>query len=152
MNTDKDNTKESQTMEEGQIQVADLGEMIENLQKQTMRDTKSYIASLKEIIKRIKEATPEDRVDYAKALNLCFNGGILSLNGWKAWVGDIDNIAELSLEELQKVYPQVKEHILALLEIDIEITERKLTETAVKVSKSKSQRKDNGKKTTTYVA
>lgn len=126
----------------------DLETLINDLQKQTMGDTRSYINSLKEIQKKINDSKPVDRVDYAKTLNICFNGAIISLNGWKTWTGDIDNLAELSIEDLKEIYPKLKELIVKLLEIDIAITEKKLAETAVKISKSKPHVKSKS----TYVA
>lgn len=131
-------------------QTVDLETLINNLQKQTMGDTRSYINSLKEFIKKINKSEPADRLDYAKILLLCFNSAIISLNGWKTWVGDIDNLAELSIDDLKEVYPKLKELIVKLLEIDIAITEKKLVETAVKINKSKNI-KDKTEKST-YVA
>ena len=129
----------------------DLETLIDNLSKQTMEDTRSYINSLKEIIKKINESEPIDRLDYAKTLNICFNGAIISLNGWKTWIGNIDNLAELSLDDLKEIYPKLKELIVKLLEIDIAITEKKLVETAVKITKSKPRTKNKSEKST-YVA
>lgn len=102
--------------------------------------TAEYIKTINDIIKLIDGEKPQDRLQYMIAMAHCLNGFSLSIKGWTSWINHLDIANNLTMEDFQKIYPIMKEHILALLKLDSDISRQKLVEFTVK-------KQHNGKKT-----
>jgi len=77
------------------------------------------------------------------AMAHCLNGFSLSIKGWTAWINHLDIANNLTMEDFQKIYPIMKEHILVLLKLDSDTSRQKLIEFIVK-------KQHEGKKTSQH--
>jgi len=128
-------------------------EEITSSEPQTVIMTRQYIANLKHVISFLKKQKPEDRLGYANAIAICLNGMILSVGGWNAWLANLQATNNITLEEFKYMYPKIKRIAIEFLEIDINITSKKVKETAKKLKEQKiTIIKHKDKTKTTYVA
>lgn len=122
-----------------------------------LADTEFYIKILSGIIKKVNKAKPKDRMNYALEVARCLNGILISVNGWKNWINNLERLHALDIEDYEEVYPVMRKCTVDLLEMDISITKKKLAEVnkllkEIDKTKGKFNRLKSKKSKSTYVS
>lgn len=115
-----------------------------NAMGQSVLDTEQYVKQLKTYIDVIKDDKPKDRVEFAIAVAHCLNGMSISVKGWASWLNHLDQLNQLKLDELEDIHPKVRKIALEFLQIDVEITQKKLDDakkTVEELKRKKSKQK-----------
>jgi len=115
-----------------------MEELLQQLSMQQQQGKKKWTEEIRKLIERIEKADPKDRLDYAIEFVQIFYALIFSVNGWGQWFGfklsmqgtqgigdDLFGSNRMTLEEYQKVYPELKKFVLEILELDFRISEAK---------------------------
>ncbi|MEX2725445.1 MAG: DUF2153 family protein [Candidatus Freyarchaeota archaeon] len=88
-----------------------------------------WVDETKRLLEMIKNSQkPRDRLEYVGSLaglNLIL---ARSVNGWDEWLRNPQIMNMLKEEELQQVYEKFKPIVISFLELDIWITEKKISE------------------------
>lgn len=116
-----------------------------------MEKTELYIKLLGHFIETINKVKPKDRLEYAFAISQLLSGVLTSIKGWQQWMNDLEKINTLSMEDFKEIYPELKKTTIKFLEIDIDITKKKLKEAKSYYKKIKKKSKKSEKKET-YVS
>ena len=115
--------------------------MDKKLTEELIEDSKEYIYIISDIITKLEKAKPKDRLDYAVEITNCLNGLMLSIHSWKSWLTNLKVLKSLTIEELKQIYPAMLETTIKFLNMDLEISKKKMVEVAVKhVSRKKKKR------------
>ena len=114
--------------------------------------TRDYIKVLSRIVKNLEAAKPKDRMEYAVEIARCLNGALMSMKGWECWIGNLERLNALTIDDFKDVYPKMRKAIIDLLKVDLEITKKKTLEATIKYNKRKKQKKEKPKEKETYIA
>lgn len=109
-----------------------------------IRATENYVDSLKGYVNVIKEDAPKDRVEFAIAVARCLNGMGISVKGWASWLNNLTYLNQLTLEEFIEFYPKIRKVALEFIQIDIDVTQKKITD-AKKIVVAQSKKPSNSK-------
>jgi len=100
---------------------------------------KQYVKILSNLIKSLGKAKPKDRLEYIVELNACLNALTVSVKGWKQWLTNLDTLQTLTMEDFQQFYPEMIEATIRFLKMDIEVTNKKISEAVIKYEKTKKK-------------
>ncbi len=87
-----------------------------------------WVDETKRILEIIKEQKPRDRLEYVGSLADLNLALARSVNGWDEWLRNPQIMTILTEEELRQVYERFKPIVISFLELDIWITEKKISE------------------------
>lgn len=87
-----------------------------------------WVNETKRILEIIKNQKPRDRLEYVGSLADLNIALARSVNGWDEWLRNPQIMTILTEEELQQVYEKFKPIVISFLELDIWITEKKISE------------------------
>jgi hypothetical protein len=87
-----------------------------------------WVDETKQILEIIKKQKPKDRLEYVGSLADLNLALARSVNGWDEWLRNPQIMTILTEEELRQVYERFKPIVISFLELDIWITEKKISE------------------------
>jgi hypothetical protein len=87
-----------------------------------------WVDETKRILEIIKKQKPRDRLEYVGSLADLNLALARSVNGWDEWLRNPQIMTILTEEELRQVYERFKPIVISFLELDIWITEKKISE------------------------
>jgi len=116
-----------------------------DLVEQSIFNTEQYVEIQRKNRETLEKTNPKDRLEYAKEMLLCFQVLAMSVKGWLNWLSNYNTINELSLEEMTEIYPEIRKVVLKFIDIDIEITKKKIGEAKVKHQIKKKPTANNKK-------
>jgi len=105
-------------------------------------NTKNYIMAMEENIKLLEEFKPKDRLGFVKGIVRCIQILNVSIKGWASWVGNYEILDDLTLEELEEIYPQMKQLVIDFVKLDLAITKKKFSEVEAKQKPKSKDRKN----------
>lgn len=127
-------------------------EVLQQLMAQQQGQRKKWSEALQEIKERIMKEQPKDRLELAVALMHIVGAMGFSVKGWHQWLSSLEAINNLTKNEIEEVYKELKPLVLKILEIDLRITEQKEREHEAEVKKRKKKSKKKPKKKGQYIS
>lgn len=127
----------------------DTKTIVETQSRNMILVNKMYIQKLNYMVEEIEKVVNQkekDRLDYAFIINECVKALFASTEGWKKWCDIRTMHIVMSEEELKEFAPRMFELMKKWIEIDVEITKRKIVENEKKLEKTSgesSRKKEN---------
>lgn len=86
-----------------------------------------WIGESEQLLQRMKELSSKDKKDRLEVINsMLFTLNILerSVQGWRAWVGNLSLMSQFTLEELTEIEKALKNQTQSFIEYDVEATKK----------------------------
>jgi hypothetical protein len=86
-----------------------------------------WIGESEQLLRRMKELSSKEKRDRLEVINsLLFTLNILerSIQGWRAWIGNLSVMSQFSLEELTEIEQSLEKQTQGIIEYDVEATKK----------------------------
>ncbi len=86
-----------------------------------------WIGESEQLLRRMKELSSKEKRDRLEVINsLLFTLNILerSIQGWRAWIGNLSVMSQFTLDELTEIEQALEKQTQVIIEYDVEATKK----------------------------